>query len=263
MPFIQVIDNAKPVNNVLPFRSRFERAREFIEYFAAIPKNRFYSPGKLETEADIRNCAFHVVDLVSAYNGSDVHLKNCMGSLLDIFGSKIGHNNPKDRSYIENWKSVQYLHNACYQEAKILEVATELGFPLQRNRAATGLNGDNWYLFAQGDERVKGYADFIYTYANGIDIKDNKNIEIKVDAKIYLNTGTEAEAADPAAHDAVFLIEYILDDELWQLKQIDRNAAKLDSNIVIQVEEKLNNFIRYLNKNSIKFDRVNKYLKKY
>jgi hypothetical protein len=147
---------------------------------------------------------------------------------------------------------VQYLHNACYQEAKILESAAKYKIPLHRNPQATGLDGSNWYLFAQKDKRITNKADFIYTY--------DKNIHIGVDAKIYLNYSTEAEASDPAAHDAIFLIEYILSDARWALKKVNANAVEVDKTIITKVENALNNFILYLNENNVQFYMVNKYL---
>lgn len=240
------------VDTVIPFSTRLNRAKEFIKYFTKISKNNFIIPSNLNSEDAIKKCAFHVVDLVSAYTQGDSHIKNCMISLLDILGAKIGHNNPVNRSKIDNWKSVQYLHNACYQEAKILEIANKLKVPLKRNPVATGLNGNNWYLFAQKDSRVTSNADFIYVY--------NDTTSIGVDAKIYLSADTESEASDLAAHDAVFLIEYILDDDRWGLKKVSTNIANTDNSIITDVEKELNNFIIYLNKNKIQFYMIDKYL---
>jgi hypothetical protein len=243
---------------VSSFSSRFERAKEFIEHFAAMSKNGFYKPSEIRTEEDIKKCAFHVVDLVNVYTHGDLHIKNCMKDLLDILGSKIGHNNPKNRTYIKNHKSVQYLYNACQQEATIIKEAD--GFiPLYRNQDATGLDGNSWYLFAQGDRHITDKADFIYKYTT----EDSINVEVKVDAKIYFDTNSEDQFSDKAAHDAVFLIEYLIAPNKWVLKPVKENASILDEVVYADVQKRLFAFVNRLNTNQSSFTRINSQLVEY
>lgn len=112
------------------------------------------------------------------------------------------------------------------------------------------LTGDNpcWYVFTEGNSNITWYSDFLY----------NGKVPVPVDAKIYLNDSTvDKQAIEPIAHDAVFLIEFLIFEEThWKLKQIQ---AVEDSSI----KDSLTAFIQSLNKNKVQFDRVNNNLQKY
>lgn len=265
-------DSAEPIQS----ESRFEQAVKFIDFFLQAGK-RAEVPPNIKSEEDIKNCAFNVEDLVSVYSTSDSTIKHYMRSLLAILGSKVGQDNPTKAKHIANWKSVQYLHNACKQEDKILEEAKNIvltfrsgrqvtGIPLTRNPAATGLKDGrkdaNWYLFSQSNEAVTVHADFIF------------NDNIKVDAKIYYNAKSEATNSEgPSAHDAAFLIEYLIDENPhWRLKALHNTVGTTavdnlqdtpqTADEINRAAQYLDFFVRYLNKNEVTFERVDANLNK-
>jgi hypothetical protein len=226
MPFIQVIDSAKPVSNVIPFKpkeaptlaiqdnvvdfatkraeilKRLEPAKNFILDFRTSGK-RFAYDKSLDisssadwTKSDIKKFDFYVEDLVDYYKKADEARKDQMKALLDIFEVKLCGTGDND-----DYQSVQYLANSGKQE-RIL--AGYDGY-LERNTDATHTENVTdkeekyHYLVSKHGGKVTNIPDFIYT----------DNNDIKVDAKIYGDVSSMDANYSKKTHDADFLIVYL------------------------------------------------------